>query len=198
MRRRPWLYVPYRGAHSYRVLPLDFVRGTYWLHEEGDSTILRGEKEDLVWLLYGANITALRRTPVICIYAGQGAERAEFKREGCGTYRAVGYGYCNDKDLSCAAWGKAGECTGTNSEVVKQKCPHTCGVCTHICSDLKKDCDGWRRAGECKNSPDFMLAQCPTSCGLCSPQCADIHTNCNSWKSSGHAWLLRVRLSFIV
>ena len=92
MRRRPWLYVPYRGAHSYRVLPLDFVRGTYWLHEEGDSTILRGEKEDLVWLLYGANITALRRTPVICIYAGQGAERAEFKREGCGTYRTVGYG----------------------------------------------------------------------------------------------------------
>ena len=92
MRRRPWLYVPYRGAHSYRVLPLDFVRGTYWLHEEGDSTILRGEKEDLVWLLYGANITALRRTPVICIYAGQGAEKAEFKREGCGTYRAVGYG----------------------------------------------------------------------------------------------------------
>ena len=92
MRRRPWLYVPYRGAHSYRVLPLDFVRGTYWLYEEGDSTILRGEKEDLVWLLYGANITALRRTPVICIYAGQGAERAEFKREGCGTYRTVGYG----------------------------------------------------------------------------------------------------------
>ena len=91
MRRRPWLYVPYRGAHSYRVLPLDFVRGTYWLHEEGDSTILRGEKEDLVWLLYGANITALRRTPVICIYAGQGAERAEFKREGCGSSRAVGY-----------------------------------------------------------------------------------------------------------
>lgn len=91
MRRRPWLYVPYRGAHSYRVLPLDFVRGTYWLHEEGDSTILRGEKEDLVWLLYGANITAVRRTPVICIYAGQGAERAELKREGCGTYRAVGY-----------------------------------------------------------------------------------------------------------
>ena len=111
---------------------------------------------------------------------------------------AAALGYCNDKDLSCAAWGKAGECTGTNSEVVKQKCPHTCGVCTHICSDLKKDCDGWRRAGECKNSPDFMLAQCPTSCGLCSPQCADIHTNCNSWKSSGHAWLLRVRLSFIV
>ena len=111
---------------------------------------------------------------------------------------AAALGYCNDKDLSCAAWGKAGECTSSNSEVVKDKCPHTCGVCTHICSDLKKDCDGWRRAGECKNSPDFMLAQCPTSCGLCSPQCADIHTNCNSWKSSGHAWLLRVRLSFIV
>ena len=47
---------------------------------------------------------------------------------------AAALGYCNDKDLSCAAWGKAGECTGTNSEVVKEKCPHTCGVCTHICS----------------------------------------------------------------
>ena len=94
MRARPWLYVPYRGARSYRVLPLDFVRGgTYWLHEEGDSTILRGEKEDLVWLLYGANHTALHGEPVICIYAGQGAERATFKRDGCGSTdpRSVGY-----------------------------------------------------------------------------------------------------------
>ena len=93
MRARPWLYVPYRGARSYRVLPLDFVRGgTYWLHEEGDSTILRGEKEDLVWLLYGANHTALHSEPVICIYAGQGAERATFKRDGCGSSpRSVSY-----------------------------------------------------------------------------------------------------------
>ena len=93
MRARPWLYVPYRGARSYRVLPLDFVRGgTYWLHEEGDSTILRGEKEDLAWLLYGANHTALHSEPVICIYAGQGAERATFKRDGCGSSpRSVGY-----------------------------------------------------------------------------------------------------------
>lgn len=27
--------------------------------------------------------------------------------------------YCNDRDTSCAAWGKAGECTGSNSELVK-------------------------------------------------------------------------------
>ena len=51
---------------------------------------------------------------------------------------AAALGYCNDKDLSCAAWGKQGECTGANSEVVKAKCPHTCGVCTHICADHKE------------------------------------------------------------
>ena len=114
MRRRPWLYVPYRGAHSYRVLPLDFVRGTYWLHEEGDSTILRGEKEDLVWLLYGANITALRRTPVICIYAGQGAERATLKREGCGTYKSVGYRKtCADPRATQAAAARTSYLTHT-------------------------------------------------------------------------------------
>jgi hypothetical protein len=27
--------------------------------------------------------------------------------------------YCNDRDTSCAAWGKAGECTGSTSELVK-------------------------------------------------------------------------------
>ena len=30
---------------------------------------------------------------------------------------AAGVGYCNDKDSSCAAWGKAGECVGSNSHV---------------------------------------------------------------------------------
>ena len=30
---------------------------------------------------------------------------------------ASALGYCNDKDLSCAAWGKAGECVGSNSHV---------------------------------------------------------------------------------
>ena len=74
---------------------------------------------------------------------------------------AAALGYCNDKDLSCAAWGKQGECTGANSEVVKAKCPHTCGVCTLFCEDTKKECGGWRRDGECKNSPDFMSAQVP-------------------------------------
>ena len=82
-------------------------------------------------------------------------------------------GYCSDKDSSCAAWGKAGECTGDNSEVVKGKCPHTCAVCTHICGDLDKECDGWRRDGECASSPDFMNEKCPTACGLCAPKCAD-------------------------
>ena len=85
---------------------------------------------------------------------------------------AAALGYCNDKDVSCAGWGKRGECTGANSEVVKAKCPHTCGVCTIFCEDTQKECDGWRRDGECKNSPDFMSPKCPTSCGLCSPLCA--------------------------
>ena len=29
---------------------------------------------------------------------------------------AAAVGYCNDKDSSCAAWGKAGECTAAGSE----------------------------------------------------------------------------------
>ena len=98
---------------------------------------------------------------------------------------AAAVGYCNDKDSSCAAWGKAGECTGSNSEVVKGKCPHTCGVCTLFCADTEEACDGWREDGECTNSPDFMRVKCPTSCGLCSPKCADIHANCNTWGQEG-------------
>jgi hypothetical protein len=98
---------------------------------------------------------------------------------------AAGVGYCNDKDSSCAGWGKRGECAGNNSEVVKGKCPHTCGVCTIFCSDTEELCDGWRRDGECTKSPDFMSVKCPTSCGLCSPKCADTHANCNTWGQEG-------------
>jgi hypothetical protein len=98
---------------------------------------------------------------------------------------AAAIGYCNDRDASCAAWGKAGECTGNNSDVVKDKCPHTCAVCTILCSDTEEACDGWRRDGECRNSPEFMRAKCPTSCGLCSPKCSDIHANCNTWGQQG-------------
>ena len=48
-----WLYVPH-DQESYRVLPFEGLAprgGSYWLHLEGDSTLLRGEKEELIWLM---------------------------------------------------------------------------------------------------------------------------------------------------
>lgn len=52
LHHQPWLYVPHQSYRApLRVLPLDFVKSDYWLHVEGDSTLLRGEKEDLAYLL---------------------------------------------------------------------------------------------------------------------------------------------------
>ncbi len=66
--------------------------------------------------------------------------------------------YCNDKDTSCADWGANGECDGDNSEVVKNLCPHTCGVCSHVvCADRDESCGSWAKQGECKTAPEYMV-----------------------------------------
>ena len=53
--------------------------------------------------------------------------RIFFLSAACLIARVAAWGYCNDKDVSCANWAKAGECdTGDH---VKNLCPHSCGLC---------------------------------------------------------------------
>jgi hypothetical protein len=90
---------------------------------------------------------------------------------------------CNDKDISCASWSREGLCD--TDTVVKDLCPHSCGVCSVVCSDRDESCAAWAKDGECTKSPDYMLKECPTSCGLCAPKCADLHIDCNHWGKDG-------------
>ena len=92
-------------------------------------------------------------------------------------------GFCNDKDISCASWSRDGLCE--SDTVVKELCPHSCGVCSLMCSDRDESCASWAKQGECTSSPDYMLKECPTSCGLCTPKCADVHPDCNHWGKEG-------------
>ena len=61
-----WLYAP---DSERRVLPFDFVppNGSFWLHVLGDSTVMRGEKEDLVLLLNNGSSAATRAQRVWCL-----------------------------------------------------------------------------------------------------------------------------------
>lgn len=100
--------------------------------------------------------------------------------------RAVhGWGYCNDKDVSCGKWSQLGECEGKNADVVKDLCPHSCGQCQHMCRDLDERCPDWAGGGQCKENKDFMMKECPTSCGLCKPKCYDKDESCGSWARAG-------------
>ena len=92
-------------------------------------------------------------------------------------------GFCNDKDISCAGWSKDGLCE--TDAVVKDLCPHSCGVCTIMCSDKSEHCAAWAAQGECKTAPDYMHTECPTSCGLCASKVADIHADCKLWGNDG-------------
>lgn len=40
------------------------------------------------------------------------------------------WGYCNDKDISCANWANGGQCVGENADHLKQTCPHSCSMCS--------------------------------------------------------------------
>ena len=66
-------------------------------------------------------------------------------------------GFCNDKDNSCSAWARDGECEGDNSEHVKTICPHSCGVCSLMCSDRDESCASWAKQGECTANPGDAL-----------------------------------------
>merc|ERR1719191_1331 len=96
---------------------------------------------------------------------------------------AATVGFCNDKDISCGSWARDNLCE--TDEVVKDLCPHSCGVCSLMCSDREESCASWAKDGECTKSPGYMLKECPTSCGLCTPKCADLHKDCNHWSKEG-------------
>lgn len=72
---------------------------------------------------------------------------------------------CYDKDPSCPAWARSGECT-TNGGM-PTLCPVSCGVCTDLCLDRQNDCPQWARAGGCADNAGYMLRNCPNSCGVC-------------------------------
>uniref|UniRef100_A0A7S0JC13 Uncharacterized protein n=1 Tax=Calcidiscus leptoporus TaxID=127549 RepID=A0A7S0JC13_9EUKA len=78
------------GARSFRVLPLDFVppAGSYWLHVAGDSTLQRGEKEDLVLLLSNDSSAVTRAQRIVCLWPWANRSRASL--EACGSPRAIG------------------------------------------------------------------------------------------------------------
>ena len=94
-------------------------------------------------------------------------------------------GFCNDKEASCGAWARDGECSGDNAEHVKSVCPHSCAVCSLVCGDKEASCSEWAKQGQCKSNAGYMHQECPTSCGLCAPRCADIHADCNHWFKEG-------------
>ena len=69
--------------------------------------------------------------------------------------------------------------------VVKDLCPHSCGVCSLMCSDRDDSCAAWAKDGECTKSPDYMLKECPTS-RASAPGRADISPDCNHWGKEGN------------
>ena len=72
---------------------------------------------------------------------------------------------CYDKDPTCPAWARNGECA-KNSGLLTL-CPVSCGVCTDMCLDRQNDCPQWAASGACAENPGYMLRQCPNSCGVC-------------------------------
>jgi len=102
---------------------------------------------------------------------------------------AATVGFCNDQDVSCAGWSREGLCE--SDQVVKDKCPHSCGVCTLMCSDRDEHCANWAKQGECTSAPDFMLKECPTSCGLCTPKCVDLSRTATTGARRTSAWTTR-------
>ena len=95
------------------------------------------------------------------------------------------WGYCNDKDVSCAKWANNGECKGENAELVKKLCPLSCKTCSLLCRDEEEECEGWAKGGQCEINRDFMSKTCPTSCGTCKPVCYDKDEMCGQWARSG-------------
>ena len=95
---------------------------------------------------------------------------------------ALGWGYCSDNDVSCAAWARSGEC---DKPFIKTTCPHSCRACSHICRDLQTDCPQWAEGGECESNSEYMLAQCPVACGICKTRCYDKDAQCLSWARGG-------------
>lgn len=92
------------------------------------------------------------------------------------------WGYCNDNDVSCANWAKAGEC---EKDHVKKLCPHSCSICIHNCRDSDESCPQWGSAGECDSNFDFMAKSCPVTCGVCKTRCYDKDAMCPEWARAG-------------
>jgi len=114
---------------------------------------------------------------------------------------AAGWGYCNDRDESCANWAKAGLCNPpeagiltrasttkeaqAKADVVKKLCPHSCSLCQHTCRDIDPSCPQWADNGQCETNIDFMFGHCSASCGVCKTKCYDKSDACMDWARAG-------------
>ena len=58
---------------------------------------------------------------------------------------------CSDREDSCAAWAKDGECTKSPDYMLKE-CPTSCGLCAPKCADISPDCNHWGKEGNCDSS----------------------------------------------
>jgi hypothetical protein len=95
----------------------------------------------------------------------------------------LAWGYCNDKNESCAGWARAGQCEV--GDHIKEMCPHSCASCPHTCRDSEEMCPAWADNGECKKNIDFMYRHCGASCGVCKTRCYDKDPACAEWARSG-------------
>ena len=89
LRGQPWIY----HEPGIKALPLSFLADVhddgqpYWLHVEGDSSVLRAEKEELVWLLNGGDARQVRSQQVQCIDPNTGNVTRQLQT--CGNRRAL-------------------------------------------------------------------------------------------------------------
>ncbi len=85
---------------------------------------------------------------------------------------------CRDKNTTCAAWGRNGECI-KNPGYMLTNCAASCRQCTTggttggdpggttggtTCRDSNTSCAAWARSGECSRNPAYMLTSCCASC----------------------------------
>ena len=124
---------------------------------------------------------------------------------------AAAKGYCNDRDSSCANWGKNGECEGGNADAVKNLCPHTCGVCRWRAPRWRRDHSHARRSPHTTvYIAASLLLVAPAPLALSASQtsahrprrphrphpdswprprrshaCGDMESHCEAWAKSG-------------
>lgn len=96
---RPFEVLPLPGRTS--NAPSDGAEA-YWLHIEGDSTVVRAEKEELVWLLNGRSEPRVMRQRVTCFHIEEGGAGSNAGSAEAPWRRHVASGVCGNRGASAA------------------------------------------------------------------------------------------------